>query len=344
MDKNVEKVLYAVIFLVIINIIGILFFLEKSLDKKEIKLFSVGEALDFNDVQLKDRKDIKSPIRISNVIKGSDSPNSLDISFVSGEMVEIPINEPEEFDYKSREEVFATRFATIESYKELVGKNFINNYNFYNPVFGAIESGKPWWGLKGNVCKGSGKFSNAGRSEESRFINNPMLLLGINTGWAWIMLWWNCPELYPEPHSLKIIPAKKTFWATFVVSNFHKEVFSRVNVGNSPEKKEEIKYFYELDALNARDFGYEYGFVAKSKNIKFKYPENISTAPYHFKNFIHVGGSCGLDGGCNNGSPYQGELLFKIENYPAEMTVHLFKEKPASNNAEPDIIYQITLL
>ena len=47
-------------------------------------------------------------------------------------MVEIPINEPEEFDYKSREEVFATRFATIESYKELVGKNFINNYNFYN--------------------------------------------------------------------------------------------------------------------------------------------------------------------------------------------------------------------
>ena len=99
-----------------------------------------------------------------------------------------------------------------------------------------------------------------------------------------------------------------------------------------------------LNALNARDFGYEYGYLIEAKNIEFKSPENIGTMVHKFRNYIHVGGSCGIAGGCNNGSPFQNELVFKIDAYPAEMTLHLFKERPKEKHSNPDVIYQISIL
>lgn len=346
MDNKVELVLYAVIAFVVLNILAIAFVITQHFESAEKQTFSLGEIIKISAEDAAFKKVVNRAVPIN--AKGRDDVNTLYINPDYTPTTFI-IHEPEEFDYKSRNDIFATRMRIMKSYQAKDKENYKNdtrifrdNYKPSNIVFGGVEGGRPWWGLKGLVCKGAGMQARAGLSEESRFINNPMLLISIDTTLAWTIKQWDCPEIYPKPTSLHLIPDKKKFIAIFQISDFHEQLFSQIRWGNL--NKEDFQHFYMLNALNARDFGYEYGYLIDSKNIEFKSPENIGTMIHKFKNYIHVAGSCRVDSrGCNNGSPFQDELVFKIVDYPAEMTLHLFKERPKEKHSNPDVVYQIKI-
>jgi hypothetical protein len=93
----------------------------------------------------------------------------------SGE-ISIPLREPEEFDFKTKTEILDIRKGCVARCARLAPES----YQPSEEVFGRIEDGKPWWGLLGLSYYGNGKDSISGASEESRFILNPLLLVGIN--------------------------------------------------------------------------------------------------------------------------------------------------------------------
>ena len=89
----------------------------------------------------------------------------------------IKINPPSEYDFKTKEELFKLRKQYVAENKDLIDQNYTPN----NKVYGQITSGKPWWGQIGINCKANKDHSIDGLSEESRFFNNPLLLVGIDT-------------------------------------------------------------------------------------------------------------------------------------------------------------------
>ena len=253
--------------------------------------------------------------------------------------VTVKINPPQEYDFKTRDQIFAKRIATIKKYPKL----FSRPYSPSNEVFGQVVDNKPWWGFQGILCKGPGKNSIAGLSEESRFINNPFVLVGIDDLTAHTVAEGNatCPDLYPAPTGLKVDLKKRKMTATFRASPY-------VNYVNKPVKIGKTTWHgsfkgFNFTGRNARDLGYNYAFVSASKNVKFLNSNNVSTGVYQFKDFVHVGNSCGYPGGCNNGSPDQPELHFSTDRFPASATFKLWKEKPASPNDTPDITFEVVI-
>ena len=60
-----------------------------------------------------------------------------------------------------------------------------------------------------------------------------------------------------------------------------------------------------------------------------------------FQDYIHLGGSCKYQDGCNNISPMQVPLMIKIVNLPAEIDLKLWKNNPSSKYSKADIYYKI---
>ena len=303
-------------------------------DTKETKQEKIAPAPKTNSKNLSQTPPFTLKTHTPNTI--NFSPNMLMTSF--------QIQEPEEYDYKTRDEVFATRLKQIQMYqngaRKMYNEDFIKLYSPSDKVFAGVQDNAPWWGLKGLACRGTTN-TTLGLSDESRFINNPMLLVAIDTNWAWEVRNWVCDDIYPKPTMLHLVPALKKFTAYYNISDFDRAINEHVVIDDS--KKEEMKYFYMLSGLNARDFGFEYGYVPQYKNIQFKHKNNISTDTYQFRNYIHRAGSCKVEGGCNNGSPFQDQLVFKITQYPAEITVHLYKQQPESKTKEPDAIFELII-
>lgn len=96
-----------------------------------------------------------------------------------------------------------------------------------------------------------------------------------------------------------------------------------------------------LTGLNARDLGYKYGYISDLKNIVMSESVNMSNTVYEFRDFIHVGYSCKVEGGCNNISPHQTELDYEFNSLPAEMTIKLWKTKPISPKVHADFYYRL---
>lgn len=89
--------------------------------------------------------------------------------------ITIPVNSPIPLSYKTKEEVYQIR------------KNYVNNSIFQNSnyepseeVYGQIEDNKPWVSMKECQYESTGVSDVEGPSEESRFIINPPLLVGVN--------------------------------------------------------------------------------------------------------------------------------------------------------------------
>ena len=109
--------------------------------------------------------------------------------------------------------------------------------------------------------------------------------------------------------------------------------------------------FYMFNGVNARDLGYKYAYLDKKKStydVDFISSDNLSTGIQEFQNFIHLGSSCGHEGGCNNGSPRQHFLEFKSNetsyNYENRyIQIKLWKNKPKSPEDPADITERIIL-
>lgn len=249
-----------------------------------------------------------------------------------------PINSPRNLNFKTNEEIFRVRKKMISTYPIFFkGK--------YEPqtrsVFRQIEEKKPWWGLKGLMCYGPGNLAIEGESDESRFIDNPFLLVTVEEGHALVLLKdkGNCPLSYPKPTKISFDSDKMTFYTSYNVSS-HDKVISNVARANHMKS---AKMTYSFHGRNAVDFGVPYIYATSFKNLHFSNSNNISKSVYKFKDFIHLGGSCGYPGGCNNGSPHQAETDFQIDKYPASISFKLWKHKPASVNEKADLTYEIRI-
>ncbi|MBE6449334.1 MAG: hypothetical protein E7013_01350 [Alphaproteobacteria bacterium] len=234
----------------------------------------------------------------------------------SAKVLSLPLNPPREYDFQDREYVLSVRKKMLKQYPAFYAGKYKNN----RPVFEQIIDGKPWWGLDGMDCWGSGERSIEGASEESRFIDNPFLLVGVEQAFATIRDGIKtCPGDYPRPDDLKYDTTRRHFSVVYDVTDM----------------------LYGFTGKNARDFGVSYVYADKVRGIKFKNKKNVSSGVYQFKDFIHLGGSCGYPGGCNNGSPEQPELVFKVFEKNSYIHFKLWKNKPKSKNDKADITYEI---
>ncbi|MGN0017530.1 MAG: hypothetical protein ACI37S_00640 [Candidatus Gastranaerophilaceae bacterium] len=246
---------------------------------------------------------------------------------------DILVNRPTNLSYKSKKYVYDTRKKYVM--ESIFAKN---GYEPSEEVFGSIESGKPW--IENNQCKmhGEPSWKVKGPSEETRFINNPAMLVAIEFPFS-ISNYPNeeyCqkPVNNLEPASIKYSKEKNEIvviydWLPYTTYNNHT--------------------FYTFNGLNARDLGYKYAYIEKSKSTyipDFMSSVNMANNVIEFVNYIHVGGSCGIEGGCNNGSPRQSYLEFK-ENFREykyrnkEIYIKLWKNKPKSADDVPDIVERI---
>ena len=96
--------------------------------------------------------------------------------------IEIPLNRPTALNFKSKAEILSLRRAAVSKMPILLR----SGYQPSEVVFGQIEDGRSWWGMDGSFVWGAGNRSLEGDSEESRFLVNPFLLVGANSGSALI--------------------------------------------------------------------------------------------------------------------------------------------------------------
>ena len=254
------------------------------------------------------------------------------------EIYSFPINPPRELDFLDKNEIFRIRNEMIKNYPIF----FQGNYQAEtSSVFRQIENGKPWWGLKGLLCYGNGQLSIEGESDESRFIDNPFLLVSMEEGHALVLTDSDgyCPLSYPEPTDISFDSGTMTFKVDYNVSA-HERVIENIAQDNNIRSP---KMTYSFNGRNAIDFGVPYVYAETSQNIHFLSGKNLKTTPYRFRDFIHVGGSCGYPGGCNNGSPHQAETDFQIDDYPAYIRFKLWRKEPQSSDDPADLIYEINI-
>lgn len=253
------------------------------------------------------------------------------------EDIDIGVNSLSSLSYKTKDFVYYLR-------KKYVSTSIfaLPDYQPSEEVFGNIESGKPW--VENNACvstRGASSYVD-GLSEESRFINNPTMLVAIEF-----------PFNYPADEGNNsswcknnvetMLPKKITF------NGLKKEI--SVTYERLPFVTNGNHAFYTFNGLNARDLGYKYAYIDKKQSTyepEFTDSDNISNRIIEFQNYIHVGGSCRHSAGCNNGSPRQSYLEFKenssgdIDN-ECEIYIKLWKEMPSSPSAKPDIAERIIL-
>lgn len=254
------------------------------------------------------------------------------------EDIDIGVNPLAELSYKTKDYVYDLR-------KKYVMDSIFStpDYKPSEDIFGSIKSGKPW--VKNTACsktRGGASFID-GLSEESRFINNPTMLVAIEF-----------PFTYPadeDDNALWCEKAAETMLPKKISFNGAKKEIS-VTYENLPFSTIGNHAFYTFNGLNARDLGYEYAYIDKKQSTyepKFTDSDNISNRVVKFQNYIHVGGSCKHSQGCNNGSPRQSYLEFKEEQYfdnvnsEREIYIKLWKEKPSSPSEKPDIVEKIII-
>ena len=238
----------------------------------------------------------------------------------------IKIHDPTELDGMSREEVFAHRIEKAKLHPSMISED----YRPRKAVYGQIIDGSPWWGTDGQFCHGPGEKSSDGVSEESRFISNPYLLLAIGEAKARKNVF-PCLAVWPKPTSLEYTETKATV---------HYDITAYVDDLKLVKRKLPPELF--LHNTNARDFGFEWIHASSVTAIAEADKSKLMTEPVKMQGFIHKGGSCGKKGGCNNGSPFEPNLYFKLLNPKASITLSLWREKPENTN-KPDFKFEIIL-
>ncbi len=250
---------------------------------------------------------------------------------------ELSVNPLTSFTGKTKDEILSLR-------TDFVKKSIFANdkYKPNEDVFGKIEDKKPWWGIDYITCTDNDiptSKRKEGDSEESRFINNPNVLVGIQLNKSYIKN--SANQKICNDKSLLFIP-KSIYY-----DKSNKLIIVKYNPSKNILEKINGAYFIKLllVGLNARDFGYNWIYVSNSNNLMFL-PEilgkkMVNEKPQKLYDHIHLGNACQVEGGCNNSSPYQPSLSFEIKQLPANMTISLWKSKPIYKNQPADFYMKI---
>ena len=251
---------------------------------------------------------------------------------ISSDPYVVYVNPPVELSGKTKAEIYDIRRSYVE--KSIFDST---NYKPSNSVFGEIIDGKPWYSA--NFCRDNktGLPRITGPSEESRFINNPTMLVALE----YPFLWRDVKDM-----SFCVHPTNQLLPRYIAYSKSKNEItvaYYWLPFDAQPP------FFYQFNGLNAADLGYKYAYVDMEKStFKPDFTEksnNLSTDVQKFKNFIHLGFSCEHESGCNNGSPRQPNLEFNVKKGEAkgEIYIKLWKSQPSSVNDKPDITEKIVI-
>ena len=242
---------------------------------------------------------------------------------------DIAVNYPISLSYKTKKEVYEIR-------KKYVAKSIFasDNYEPSDEVFGMIVDNKPWQSL--NICKNNQREARVdGPSEEARFIVNPTMLVALEFPFTWGP---GNEADFCQNQINQLLPKKITY------SKSKNEI--SVYYSMLPFEADDV-YFYQFNGVNAADLGYRYAYVDLNKSTykpTFSQDENISNNIALFQNFIHLGSSCGVEGGCNNGSPRQQMLEFHVYGKPEGMIyLKLWLNRPNSYKDRADIVEKIII-
>ena len=260
------------------------------------------------------------------------------IPFSWAETYSFPINPPRELNFLDKDEIFRVRNQMISEYPIF----FSGDYQAEtSSVFRQIKGGKPWWGLRGLICYGPGELAIDGESDESRFIDNPFLLVSMEEAHALVLMdeKGDCPLSYSEPIDISFDKDRMTFFVDYN-NSAHEQTLAMIAKSNHYR---EPNMHYSFNGRNAIDFGVPYVYAMEVSNLHFVNGRNIGNTVYRFRDFIHVGGSCGYPGGCNNGSPNQPETEFQIDRYPASITFKLWRKQPSSPDEPADLTYEMRI-
>lgn len=272
-------------------------------------------------------------IEIPQLVDNANINHNVDINIGNSALnyANLPINPLSEYDFMTKDEIYEIRTTHV--------MNSIFASPKYKPsqeVFGQIEDGKPWYGANFFPC-GHGEVTS-GASYRSKFINNPTALIDVSND----MLYRNDSEdsfckntktwlLLVD--KLTYDKDKKLITAVYKLDNTF--------LYNNPNKRSSV---LDFGAVNAKDFGYIWGYAYEFDNLEFQQSTNVGSDIYSFKDFIHTGSSCGVPGGCNNHSPWQKELDFHLTSLPASATFKLWKKLPRSKEDEPDIYFKVIMV
>ncbi|MEZ0223861.1 MAG: hypothetical protein ACAH83_04855 [Alphaproteobacteria bacterium] len=244
--------------------------------------------------------------------------------------VEIPLSPMMELNFRKKQDIYDIRMMYAEKYPQFMGKG----YKPSDAVFGQIEDGKPWWGILGRSYYGAGENSIQGPAESSRFIANPLLLVGLDSGHAVTVnkVGANPRAVYPVPLHLYWQPDGSLAMAEYDIASFKKD---SQEIGDGVCTSGHMT----LVAYNARDLGYNFLYVDPKKSTFFAAKPRVAQITQMF----HKGDNCGYAGGCNNMSPRQSELEIVVTGLPATAYIKLWKEQPADMNGPADMVFVLKM-
>ena len=263
-------------------------------------------------------------------LENGQLPNVINDINLESNNEDIPVNPVMNFNGMGGEQILNLRKININQAQSLMPAN----YEPSDKIFAQIQNDKAWWGLLGVSYYGPGKNSILGNSKESRFILNPYLLLGMDeTGAHPVAVGSALPpeEIYPKAVRLAWDKGGKWAHVVYNVSDYYRTAM-KYNFA-------EGKNFFISD-YNARDFGFNY------LTIDSKHSINISAATDQVLpiiQYIHVGGSCGYPGGCNNSSPWQEALKIQWVELPARLYLKLWRSTVSDPSQKSDMDYIIDL-
>lgn len=298
---------------------------------QEISKQNASKSLS-NNIKVQKQKVVKSESIEQKTIYPSLSNIANDINFT--------VDAPKVFNGKTRAEIYELRKKAVAD-----SPFFAQNYEPSNEVFGSIVDGKPWYGANSRPCEV--RSSNIydvikGDTLLSPIVLNPNALVSIFSIATHTNLDLNS-AFCKSHHNYIFTPVGIKYYA----KDNTLEIRYRLNntlTGNNEYKQ---KHDLQITGINARDAGFEYVTATNFTGGYFfnkvyvggqlvKNP-NITQGVYKFKDFIHLGGSCGIEDGCNNISPRQTYLEFGLEKFPAQMDLKLWREQPKSPNATADL-------
>ena len=318
---NLKLKTFLVIFLITYLIVRI---------PQEISKQTASKSLSNKDVNV--QKVIKTEPVEQKIIYPSLQNITNDISFT--------VSAPKVFNGKTRAEIYDLRKKAVAD-----SPFFAQNYEPSNEVFGSIVDGKPWYGANSRPC--SVKNSNVqevikGDTLLSPIVLNPNALVSIFSIACHTKLDLNS-SFCKAHHNYIFTPTGVNYKA----KENTLEIRYRLNdtlTGNNVYKK---KHDLQITGINARDAGFEYvtatnftgGYFFNQVYVGGQLVKNynVTQGVYKFQDFIHLGGSCGVEGGCNNISPRQTYLEFGLSSFPAQMDLKLWRSKPKSPNATADL-------
>ena len=238
----------------------------------------------------------------------------------------IPLRNMSELSSLTKKEIIEKRIEYVNNSKILKIKNYLPKAEIYQ-----IEDNIPWISVEELTKNGIKNNPNIakGLSRQSISINNPELLLTLMA------------PAFGERNKDEISELDY-FFPTKLEYKKENILEAHYNISDFYKKNPKYKGFeMVMDDTNARDFSYNWGYVLKQNNIIPIDYSGIFKQPYFFQGYYHRGFSCGLKSGCNNYSPYQKEMNFRIINTPAYLEFKLWKVKPKNIEDKQDMLYRM---